>query len=382
MTAVELAPGDTRVPARATARRADGGPAAGRCEADRPATTSRLAGRCGDGCARLTVRRRSRAGGTRDRARATRGRGPRARRRRPRLGRPCVPRVALARVPVVPGLPDRRRAARPGGGRPGRRRGLRRGRRARRAARLGRAPAAAPAAAGRRPAAPRSRSRWTRRPVRLAIGVDIGGTKVAAGRGRRGRPACWRWSAGRPRGDVAGTEDAIAELGGRAGRPVRRGRGRHRRGRLDRQRPGHRAVLAAPGLAGRAAAGRAGRPDRAAGHGGERRQRGRLGRVPVRRRARRAGGLHASRSAPGSAAAWSCPARSTAARTGWRASGATWQVVPDGRRCACGNRGCWEMYASGTALARDARELAEVSPVAAHRLLELAGGDPAALTGT
>ena len=56
-------------------------------------------------------------------------------------------------------------------------------------------------------------------------------------------------------------------------------------------------------------------------------------------------------------------------------------VVPDGRRCACGNRGCWEMYASGTALARDARELAEVSPVGAHRLLQLAGGDPAALTG-
>ena len=56
-------------------------------------------------------------------------------------------------------------------------------------------------------------------------------------------------------------------------------------------------------------------------------------------------------------------------------------VVPDGRRCACGNRGCWEMYASGTALARDARELAEVSPVAAHRLLQLADGDSAALTG-
>jgi len=54
-------------------------------------------------------------------------------------------------------------------------------------------------------------------------------------------------------------------------------------------------------------------------------------------------------------------------------------VVPDGRRCACGNRGCWEMYASGSALARDARELADISPVAAHRLLELAGGDPAAV---
>jgi glucokinase len=57
-------------------------------------------------------------------------------------------------------------------------------------------------------------------------------------------------------------------------------------------------------------------------------------------------------------------------------------VVPEGRRCACGNRGCWEMYASGSALARDARELAEVSPVAAHRLLQLVDGDPTVLTGT
>jgi glucokinase len=48
-------------------------------------------------------------------------------------------------------------------------------------------------------------------------------------------------------------------------------------------------------------------------------------------------------------------------------------LVPDGRRCACGNLGCWEMYASGRALARDARELALESPVAAARLLELAG---------
>ncbi|MDQ1743625.1 MAG: glucokinase [Pseudonocardiales bacterium] len=56
-------------------------------------------------------------------------------------------------------------------------------------------------------------------------------------------------------------------------------------------------------------------------------------------------------------------------------------VVPDGRRCACGNRGCWEMYASGRALARDARELADVSPVGAHRLMSLAGGDLNRLTG-
>jgi len=56
-------------------------------------------------------------------------------------------------------------------------------------------------------------------------------------------------------------------------------------------------------------------------------------------------------------------------------------MVPGGRRCACGNRGCWEMYASGTALARDARELAEVSPVSAHRLLEMVHGDASKLTG-
>ena len=49
-------------------------------------------------------------------------------------------------------------------------------------------------------------------------------------------------------------------------------------------------------------------------------------------------------------------------------------LVPDGRRCACGNRGCWEMYASGRALARDARELAEESPVAAAAMVDRAGG--------
>ena len=32
------------------------------------------------------------------------------------------------------------------------------------------------------------------------------------------------------------------------------------------------------------------------------------------------------------------------------------RVVPGGRLCGCGNRGCWEQYASGTALVRDTRE--------------------------
>jgi glucokinase len=48
-------------------------------------------------------------------------------------------------------------------------------------------------------------------------------------------------------------------------------------------------------------------------------------------------------------------------------------VVQDGRICACGNRGCWEMYASGRALARDARELVADSPAAAAAMLRRAG---------
>lgn len=57
------------------------------------------------------------------------------------------------------------------------------------------------------------------------------------------------------------------------------------------------------------------------------------------------------------------------------------QVVPQGRRCECGNRGCWEQYASGNALVREARELAAAGSPVAHGLLERAGGDVAAITG-
>lgn len=55
-------------------------------------------------------------------------------------------------------------------------------------------------------------------------------------------------------------------------------------------------------------------------------------------------------------------------------------LVPDGRLCACGNRGCWEMYASGRALASDAAQLATASPAVAAALLARAGGEP--LSGT
>ncbi|WP_308127968.1 ROK family protein [Modestobacter italicus] len=57
------------------------------------------------------------------------------------------------------------------------------------------------------------------------------------------------------------------------------------------------------------------------------------------------------------------------------------RVVPDGRLCACGNRGCWEQYASGNALGHTAREVADNSPAAAADLLDRVGGDAARITG-
>jgi glucokinase len=54
-------------------------------------------------------------------------------------------------------------------------------------------------------------------------------------------------------------------------------------------------------------------------------------------------------------------------------------VDDDGIPCPCGRRGCWERYASGSALGHQARALVEGGGGA--RLLELAGGDPAAVAG-
>ncbi len=57
------------------------------------------------------------------------------------------------------------------------------------------------------------------------------------------------------------------------------------------------------------------------------------------------------------------------------------QVVPNGHRCQCGNRGCWEQYASGNALVRDARELVRANSPMAHHLRDLVNGDAEALRG-
>lgn len=51
------------------------------------------------------------------------------------------------------------------------------------------------------------------------------------------------------------------------------------------------------------------------------------------------------------------------------------RVVPGGRLCGCGNYGCFEQYASGTALVRNARDAAREGSLLAHTLLDLTGGD-------
>ncbi|HEY3437515.1 MAG TPA: ROK family glucokinase [Actinotalea sp.] len=57
------------------------------------------------------------------------------------------------------------------------------------------------------------------------------------------------------------------------------------------------------------------------------------------------------------------------------------RVVPQGHLCGCGLHGCWEQYASGSALVRDARMAAATHPDRAARLLELAGGKAHRVTG-
>lgn len=54
-------------------------------------------------------------------------------------------------------------------------------------------------------------------------------------------------------------------------------------------------------------------------------------------------------------------------------------VDPQGPRCPCGQRGCWERYASGSGLGWMAREAAQAG--IARRVVELAGGDPEAVRG-
>ncbi|WP_214103646.1 ROK family glucokinase [Acrocarpospora catenulata] len=57
------------------------------------------------------------------------------------------------------------------------------------------------------------------------------------------------------------------------------------------------------------------------------------------------------------------------------------QTVPEGKLCGCGNLGCWEQYASGNALVAEARRLATADPGRAATLLAIAGGTPEQIDG-
>lgn len=57
------------------------------------------------------------------------------------------------------------------------------------------------------------------------------------------------------------------------------------------------------------------------------------------------------------------------------------QMVPGGRPCECGHEGCWEQYVSGSVVGRAGQELVRDGGTAASVLTEMCGGDPAQLTG-
>ncbi|MGC9496762.1 ROK family glucokinase [Streptomyces sp. WG7] len=57
------------------------------------------------------------------------------------------------------------------------------------------------------------------------------------------------------------------------------------------------------------------------------------------------------------------------------------RMVPDGLLCGCGSQGCWEQYASGRALVRYAKQRANATPERAEVLLALGDGTPDGIEG-
>ncbi|MCX4592576.1 ROK family glucokinase [Streptomyces sp. NBC_01549] len=57
------------------------------------------------------------------------------------------------------------------------------------------------------------------------------------------------------------------------------------------------------------------------------------------------------------------------------------RMVPDGLMCGCGSQGCWEQYASGRALVRYAKQRANATPENAEILLALGNGSPDGIEG-
>jgi glucokinase len=214
----------------------------------------------------------------------------------------------------------------------------------------------------------------------LAIGVDVGGTKVAAGVVDQAGKIIERIRRPTPAASPSGTEQAIVEV-------VTELRDRHdvvavgigAAGFVDETRS---VVMFAPNLAWRD--------------------------EPVKHRLEERLGCPVMVDNDANVAAWA-EARFGAAQdhdhvlliavgTGigaglvldgrlyrgrWGAAGEPghYRVVPDGRLCGCGNRGCWEQYVSGNALVAEARDFARRAPGAAARLLQLGGGSAEGIDG-
>ena len=199
-----------------------------------------------------------------------------------------------------------------------------------------------------------------------AIGIDIGGTKIAGARRRRvrrdpaRRPACRRDAA-----DPAAIVTAVVDHD-------RRGWPRARTSRPPASRPpasstraqSDRLLRAEHQLAQRAvprSSSRSGSTCRVIDR--ERRERRRMGRVPVRRgppvpRHGDAHHRHGRRAARSSA-------DDRLLRGGFGAAGEIGhlRVVPGGLPCGCGARGCIEQYGSGRALQRMANEIADAGGI-------------------
>ncbi len=210
----------------------------------------------------------------------------------------------------------------------------------------------------------------------LTIGVDVGGTKVNGGVVDEDGTIVARTRRPTPGSSPAHVEDAIAAV-------VADLRVEHdvdavgigAAGFIDADRS---RVLFAPNLSWRdeplrdevsARVGPAGRRR-------ERRERRRLGGVPLRRG--RAGEQHLVLVTVGTGIGGGIvlDGELYRGRFGIGAEFGHMQVVEGGRRCGCGQRGCWEQYCSGRALLHEAREIADVQPQWGARLLELGGGEP------
>jgi len=216
--------------------------------------------------------------------------------------------------------------------------------------------------------------------VGLTVGVDVGGSKVAAGVVDERGNIVEKIKRSTPAADPARTAEAIAaavaEL--RARHPVR-AVGLGAAGFVDRAR---QAVMFAPNLAWRD--------------------------EPLKQRVEDLAGVPVVMDNDANASAWA-EARFGAARgeddvvflavgTGiggalvlggrlyrgrWGMAGEPghYRAVPEGRLCGCGNRGCLEQYASGSALVAEAREFARRTPEGATRLLQLGDGNPEGIGG-